>query len=110
MHKGIDLVAKRGAKIMSSGEGVVIKAGRSGGYGKCVKVDHGYGYVSIYAHMSKIKVKEGQKVKHGDLLGLVGSTGRSTGPHLHYEVTIDGKAVDPENFFDSKLLKDKQRK
>ena len=110
MHKGIDLVAKRGTKIMSSGAGVVIKAERSGGYGKCVKVDHGYGYVSIYAHMSKIKVKKGQKVKHGDLLGLVGSTGRSTGPHLHYELTIDGKAVDPENFFDIKLLKDVARK
>lgn len=110
MHKGIDLVAKRGTKIFSTGKGVVVKASRSGGYGKCVKVDHGYGYVSIYAHMSKIKVKVGQKVKHGDILGLVGSTGRSTGPHLHYEVTIDGKAVDPEKFFDERLLKDKKRK
>ncbi len=101
MHKGVDLVAKRGAKIMAAGKGEVIKAGYSMGYGKCVKINHGYGYVSVYAHMSKIKVKKGQKVKHGDLIGLVGNTGRSTGPHLHYEVQINGKAVNPEYFYPS---------
>ncbi|RLD71246.1 MAG: M23 family peptidase, partial [Bacteroidetes bacterium] len=99
MHKGIDLVAKRGAKIMSSGKGVVKSARYNMGYGKCVKIDHGYGYVSVYAHMSKIKVKKGQTVSHGDLIGLVGNTGRSTGPHLHYEVWINGKAVNPESFY-----------
>ncbi len=99
MHKGIDLVAKRGAKIMSAGKGIVISASYNMGYGKCVKIDHGYGYVSVYAHMSKIKVKKGQKVSHGDLIGLVGNTGRSTGPHLHYEVWINGKAVNPESFY-----------
>lgn len=104
MHKGIDLVAKRGIKIKSAGKGVVIKACYSMGYGKCVKIDHGYGYVSVYAHMSKILVGEGQKVKHGDVIGLVGNTGRSTGPHLHYEVWINGKAVDPEIFYSQKKM------
>lgn len=102
MHKGVDLVARRGKKIMSTGKGVVIKARYSIGYGKHVKIDHGYGYVSVYAHMSKMKVKKGQHVKHGDLIGLVGNTGRSTGPHLHYEVWINGKAVDPEKFYSYK--------
>ncbi len=99
MHKGIDLVAKKGSKIMSTGKGVVKSAHYSMGYGKCVKIDHGFGYVSVYAHMSKIKVKKGQKVNHGDLIGLVGNTGRSTGSHLHYEVWINGKAVNPEKFY-----------
>lgn len=99
MHKGVDLVAKRGAKIKASGKGVVVRAGYSGGYGKCVKIDHGYGYVSVYAHMSKILVKKGQTVKHHDTIGLVGNTGRSTGPHLHYEVQINGKVVNPEKFY-----------
>ena len=99
MHKGIDLVAKRGSKIKATGIGTVITARYSLGYGKHVKIDHGYGYVSVYAHMSKILVKKGQKVKHNDLIGLVGSTGRSTGPHLHYEVWKDGKAINPESFY-----------
>jgi len=107
MHKGVDLVAKRGKKIMSTGKGTVIKARYSIGYGKHVKIDHGYGYVSVYAHMSKIKVKKGQKVKHGDIIGLVGNTGRSTGPHLHYEVWINGKAVDPEKFYSLKKMQTK---
>ncbi|MEN8121463.1 MAG: M23 family metallopeptidase [Bacteroidota bacterium] len=99
MHNGVDLVAKRGKRIMSTGKGIVTKAAFSIGYGKHVKIDHGFGYVSVYAHMSKIKVKKGQRVKHGDIIGLVGNTGRSTGPHLHYEVWKNGKAVDPESFY-----------
>ena len=102
MHKGVDLVARKGKKIMSTGKGIVIRAKYSMGYGRHVKIDHGYGYVSVYAHMSKMKVKKGQMVKHGDLIGLVGSTGRSTGSHLHYEVWINGKAVDPEKFYSYK--------
>jgi len=102
MHKGVDLVARKGKKIMSTGKGVVIRAKYSMGYGKHIKIDHGYGYVSVYAHMSKMKVKKGQIVGHGDLIGLVGNTGRSTGSHLHYEVWINGKAVDPEKFYSYK--------
>ncbi|RLD68045.1 MAG: M23 family peptidase [Bacteroidetes bacterium] len=102
MHKGVDLVARKGKKIMSTGKGVVIRAKYSMGYGKHIKIDHGYGYVSVYAHMSKMKVKKGQIVGHGDLIGLVGNTGRSTGSNLHYEVWINGKAVDPEKFYSYK--------
>lgn len=99
MHNGIDLVAEKGAKVFATGAGTVIQASYNGGFGKCVKIDHGYGYITVYAHLSKIKVKRGQKVDRYDLIGLVGNTGLSTGPHLHYEVRINKKAVDPESFF-----------
>ncbi len=105
MHKGIDLVAKKGTPVMSTGIGKVIKTGYTRTAGRYVKIDHGYGYVSSYLHMSKILVKKGQKVKRGDVVGLVGNTGRSTGTHLHYEIQINGKAVNPEYFFDKRLLK-----
>jgi len=99
MHHGVDLVADRGADVYASGAGTVIQAAYSGGFGKCVKIDHGYGYVSVYAHLSKITVREGQKVTRNDLVGLVGNTGLSTGPHLHYEVRINKKPVDPSIFY-----------
>jgi murein DD-endopeptidase MepM/ murein hydrolase activator NlpD len=76
----------------------VISAGWSGGYGKMVEVDHGNGFTTRYGHMSEIDVKVGQPVKLGQSLGKVGTTGRSTGPHLHYETRIDGEAVDPQKF------------
>lgn len=99
MHHGVDIVAEKGADVYASGKGTVIQAGYNGGFGKCVKIDHGYGYVSVYAHLSKITVKEGQEVTRGDLVGLVGNTGLSTGPHLHYEVRINNKTVDPSIFY-----------
>jgi murein DD-endopeptidase MepM/ murein hydrolase activator NlpD len=99
MHYGVDIVAERGADIYASGKGTIILAGYNRGFGKCVKIDHGYGYISVYAHMSKITVKKGQEVTRGDLIGLVGNTGLSTGPHLHYEVRINNKAVDPSIFY-----------
>ncbi|MCF6242413.1 MAG: M23 family metallopeptidase [Bacteroidales bacterium] len=105
MHKGIDLVAKKGTPVMSTGIGKVIKTGYTRTAGRYVKIDHGYGYVSMYLHLSKILVKKGEKVKRGDVIGLVGNTGRSTGTHLHYEIQINGKAVNPEYFFDKRLLK-----
>lgn len=105
MHKGIDLVAKKGTPVRATGIGKVIKTGYTRTAGRYVKIDHGYGYVSSYLHMSKILVKKGDKVKHGDVIGLVGNTGRSTGTHLHYEIQINGKAVNPEYFFDKRLLK-----
>jgi len=98
-HSGIDLAANRGTPVHASGKGKVIYASYSyGGYGNVVKIDHGNGYVSVYAHMHKIKVSKGQTVERGDLVGLVGSTGRSTGPHLHYEVQKDGKAINPVKY------------
>ncbi|MBB4079060.1 murein DD-endopeptidase MepM/ murein hydrolase activator NlpD [Lewinella aquimaris] len=95
MHYGIDFNCRKGTEIQASGKGVVESAGQHAGYGNCVVIDHGYGFKSRYAHMSSIKVKKGQKVDRGHLLGLVGSTGQSTGDHLHYEIEKDGERVDP---------------
>jgi len=100
LHAGIDLTAPKGTPIYASGNGIVTRADASNrGYGNHVRISHGYGYTTVYAHMSKMLVKPGQKVKRGDLIGLVGSTGLSTAPHLHYEVRINNKPVDPVNFY-----------
>lgn len=99
MHKGVDFPAKTGTAIQSTGDGVVIKViNKRSGYGKHVVIDHGYGYQTLYGHMSKIKVKKGQKVTKGQIIGSVGNTGTSTGEHLHYEVLFNGKAVNPIDF------------
>ena len=102
MHTGVDLSAKTGTPIYATGDGVVKVAGRSddlGGYGIAVLIDHGYGYQSLYAHMSEVKVRQGQSVKRGELLGLVGSTGLASGPHCHYEVWLNGNKVNPIYYF-----------
>lgn len=100
MHKGMDFTAPRGTKIYATGDAVVkiVKHARWG-YGSHIVLDHGYGYTTLYGHMSRTKVKQGQKVKRGQLIGLVGSTGKSTGPHLHYEVRKNGTAVNPVGYF-----------
>ena len=98
MHNGIDFNCRKGTEIQASGKGTVEFAGRSTTYGNVVVIDHGYGFKSRYAHMSAIKVRKGQKVDRGHLIGLVGSTGRSTGDHLHYEIEKDGVKVDPIQF------------
>jgi murein DD-endopeptidase MepM/ murein hydrolase activator NlpD len=98
LHPGVDLVLAYGAEIKATGLGRVVHAGPMGGYGNAVDVDHGNGIVTRYGHMSEVLVEEGQSVKPGDTLGRIGSTGRSTGPHLHYEVRVDGEPVDPERF------------
>jgi len=100
-HDGIDLPAWRGAPIYATAPGKVIEAGWSNVYGYYVKLDHGYGYRTLYGHMSKILVERGQVVSRGDVLGKVGSTGRSTGPHVHYSVYIWGKAVNPVSFLEA---------
>ncbi len=111
MHTGIDLTAKRGTKIYTTGDGVVIDAEKyARGYGKHVKINHGYGYVTLYAHMSKVLVKSGEKVKRGDVIGLVGSTGLSTNPHLHYEVIVNGEFVDPVDFYYNDMTEEEYRK
>ncbi len=100
MHTGIDLTAKRGTPVYATGDGIVVRAdAASRGYGKHIRIAHGFGYMTLYAHLSKILVKPGQRVHRGDLIGLVGSTGLSTAPHLHYEVRINGKPVNPVNFY-----------
>ncbi|KXK39682.1 MAG: M23 family metallopeptidase [Saprospiraceae bacterium] len=98
-HKGIDFTAPKGTHIQATGDGKVVGVNKAGsGYGKNVMIDHGYGYKTLYAHMNTIDVKEGQFVKKGQRIGLVGSTGSSTAPHLHYEVHLNGVAVNPIDF------------
>ncbi|MEM6542323.1 MAG: M23 family metallopeptidase, partial [Bacteroidota bacterium] len=100
MHKGMDFTAPRGTPIYATGDGEVLRAdNRSSGYGKHIRIDHGYGYLSLYAHLSKYNVTSGQKVKRGDLIGFIGNTGRSQAPHLHYEVWKDGEKINPINFY-----------
>ncbi|MEL6750534.1 MAG: M23 family metallopeptidase [Pseudomonadota bacterium] len=98
MHGGMDFRAPRGARVVATASGTVTKAGRAGGYGKLVEIDHGGGITTRYAHLSRIKVKKGQRVTRGVLIGKVGSTGRSTGPHLHYEVRRRGMVLNPSRF------------
>ena len=99
-HKGMDFSAPTGTPIYSTSDGKVIRAdGRAPGYGKHIRIDHGFGYVTLYAHLSKFNVRRGQEVKRGDVIGFVGNTGRSVAPHLHYEIRKDGVAVNPINFY-----------
>jgi murein DD-endopeptidase MepM/ murein hydrolase activator NlpD len=98
MHAGLDFKAALGAPVLAAADGKVIDAGRNGGYGKMVEIDHGNGITTRYAHLSAISVYAGDTVRRGDKLGEVGSTGRSTGPHLHYEVRRRGDALDPVRF------------
>jgi len=100
MHSGMDFSAKSGTPIYATGDGKVSKVRRSRrGYGNHVIINHGYGYKTLYAHMKKYAVKKGQKVKRGEVIGYVGSTGTSVAPHLHYEVHKDGRKINPVNFY-----------
>lgn len=99
-HAGMDFSAKTGTPIYATGDGVVRRAdNRASGYGNHIVIKHGYGYETLYAHLSKYKARVGQKVKRGDIIGYVGSTGRSEAPHLHYEVHKNGQPVNPINFY-----------
>jgi murein DD-endopeptidase MepM/ murein hydrolase activator NlpD len=100
LHTGTDFSAPTGTPIYATGDGKVSTYKRSrAGYGNHIVIDHGYGYQTLYAHMSKVDVKRGQKVKRGDVIGYIGSSGRSTAPHLHYEVIKDGRKINPINYF-----------
>ncbi len=98
MHKGVDVATRTGTPIIAPADGIVIFAGREGGFGNMVVLDHGYGLATKYAHNSEIDVKRGQKVDRGDVIAKVGNTGRSTGPHLHYEVLVNGVAINPMRY------------
>ena len=99
-HKGMDFSANRGTPIYATGDGVVKRAdNKSTGYGNHIRINHGFGYVSLYAHLSKYNVKRGQKIERGDIIGFVGNTGRSVAPHLHYEILKDGVKINPLNFY-----------
>jgi len=99
-HAGLDFAAPQGTPIYATADGRVTTAGNLGnGYGNHVEINHGYGYETLYGHMVRVKVKVGQMVKRGEVIGWVGSTGKSTGPHLHYEVHKGGRPIDPIYFF-----------
>ncbi|MEX0720519.1 MAG: M23 family metallopeptidase [Balneolaceae bacterium] len=97
-HQGVDIDAQRGESIYAAANGVVIKAGTGSGYGKMVKVQHSNGYSTVYAHLRRVKVKEGQKVRKGDVIGKAGNTGTSSGVHLHFEILKNNSAVDPQSY------------
>jgi len=110
MHTGIDFAGPIGTPIYSTGDGIVIEAGYSfNGYGNEVIVDHGFGYKTRYAHLHKINVKAGQRVKRAEMIATLGSSGKSTGPHLHYEVIVRGKPVNPINYFNDMTEEDYQK-
>lgn len=97
-HSGLDLATRKGTPVIATADGVVTFAGRNGGLGKMVKISHGYGKVTRYAHLHELLVKRGDRVKRGEKIGLVGNTGRSTAPHLHYEVHVNGIPVNPQKY------------
>tara|TARA_B100000809_G_scaffold233775_1_gene250738 strand:+ start:10917 stop:11888 length:972 start_codon:yes stop_codon:yes gene_type:complete len=111
MHHGMDFTAPRGTPIYATGDGKIVLVERKRtGYGKSVRVDHGYNYVTLYGHMSKINCKVGQNVKRGDVIGYVGNTGKSFGPHCHYEVRKNGKPINPANFYFNDLTPEQYAK
>jgi len=98
MHAGLDIAAPHGKEVISPSDGTVVFAGLEGGYGNVLVIDHGYGIKTRYGHLAKITVKAGERIKRGQVVGAVGNTGRSTGPHLHYEVRVNGVSQNPRKF------------
>ena len=98
-HEGLDFAASKGTNVFATGDGKVKVAGREAGYGNVIDIDHGYNYLTRYAHLSEVLVKPGEEVKRGQLIGKVGSTGKSTGPHLHYEVRFKDIPQNPVNYY-----------
>ncbi len=98
MHAGLDIAAPPGTPVYAPADGIISYVGYEAGYGKIVSIDHGYGVVTRFAHNSRVFVEQGQKVSRRDVISAIGSTGRSSGPHLHYEVRVNGVPVDPENY------------
>ncbi len=98
-HTGMDFSAKVGTEVYATGDGVVVYSAWKQGYGNCLQIDHGYGFQTLYGHLSKFRKRVGQKVKRGEVIGEVGNTGKSTGPHLHYEVIVRGKYDNPSRYY-----------
>jgi murein DD-endopeptidase MepM/ murein hydrolase activator NlpD len=98
MHKGVDISAPQGTPVKAAADGIIVRASWNGGYGRCVIIDHGNNYETLYGHMSRIDVIEGQEIRQGEVLGAVGTSGHSTGPHLHYEVHVGQTPVNPYRF------------
>ena len=98
-HNGVDISAPKGSRVVVTADGQVVFTGRVDGYGRLVRVAHGDGYESWYCHLKRIKTKRGKHLRRGDTIGLVGKSGNASGPHLHYEVRLDGRPVDPKPYF-----------
>ena len=109
MHNGQDFEVPYGTEVYATGDGKVIESGWSGGFGKCIVIEHGYGFQTVYGHLSDIKVVVGLNVKRGDLIGISGSSGLSSGPHLHYQVEQFGKHKNPINFFNNDVSVEEYR-
>lgn len=109
-HEGMDFTAPTGTDIYATANGKITSAGWERGYGNCVKISHGFGYETLYGHMSAIYIHPGQDVKRGEVIGAVGSTGKSTGPHLHYEVHYKGEVMNPQNYYFMDLSPDEYDK
>ena len=104
MHNGQDFEVPYGTEVYATGDGTVVESGyNSGGFGNCIVIDHGYGFQTVYGHLSDIRVPKGINVKRGDLIGISGSSGQSTGPHLHYQVEKSGQHMNPVNFFNNDM-------
>ena len=103
-HAGVDMQAKRGGKIFATADGTIIQAGYNGDFGNFIEIQHGNGFTTHFAHLQEIKVKKGRKVKRGQVIGLVGSSGRSTGAHLHYELCVKGQPINPVPFMQTANL------
>ena len=97
-HPAVDISSQKGRPVYATATGRIFAAGRNGAYGNLVEIDHGFGLITRYGHLSEFAVAEGDTVQRGDVIGYVGNSGRSTGYHLHYEVHVDGKAVDPRGY------------
>jgi murein DD-endopeptidase MepM/ murein hydrolase activator NlpD len=97
-HSGMDIANREGEPVIATGDGVVTFAGKKGFLGKMLVIDHGHGMVTRYGHLSEVRPKRGAAVKRGEVIGAIGATGRSTGPHLHYEVLLNGVPVNPERY------------
>ena len=110
MHEGMDFFAYIGTDVYATADGIVKDVRISETFGKVIEIDHGFGMLTLYAHLSAFNVKEGQRVKRGNIIGEVGNTGMSSGQHLHYEVHIDGKEVDPVNYYFQDLSPAEYRK
>jgi murein DD-endopeptidase MepM/ murein hydrolase activator NlpD len=105
-HEGMDFSATVGTEVYATGNGTVAEAGRNAGYGNEIIIEHGYSYKTVYAHLSRMFVKPGQKIRRGQIIGYVGNTGKSTSPHLHYEVWKNNVAVNPIYYFFNDLTPD----
>jgi murein DD-endopeptidase MepM/ murein hydrolase activator NlpD len=97
-HSGLDIAAARGTAVRATADGTVQLASYNGGYGNCIEVSHGYGIATRFGHLSSYAVHVGQRIKRGDIIGYVGATGRTTGPHLHYEILLNGQPINPLKF------------